>query len=163
MMKRSALFSLLLMLCIAALAACGSSNNNSSTGSTVSNSTIISATNTPSAIKRQIVQVTLVDYKILPAISTFQVGVPYQFVVTNKGKVDHMFMIAPPMSDNMMMSNMYGSALAYIIDVAPGQTLTLNYTFTKPSSHLEFASHFSGHGFSGSQYDLGMHTPIIVK
>lgn len=74
-----------------------------------------------------------------------------------------MFMIAPPMSDSMMMSNMYGSALAYLIDVAPGQTLTLNYTFTKASSHLEFASHFSGHGFSGSQYDLGMHTPIIVK
>lgn len=159
-MKRPVFFSLLLLLCLVALAACGS---NSSTGSTTSNSTIVSATNTSPAIKRQVVQVTLVDYKILPATSTFQVGVPYQFVVTNKGKVDHMFMIAPPMSDNMMMSNMYGSALAYIIDVAPGQTLTLNYTFTKPSTHLEFASHFSGHGFSGSQYDLGMHTPIIVK
>lgn len=159
-MKRPVFLSLLLIFCIAALAACGS---NSSTGSTTSNSTIVSATNTPPAIKRQVVQVTLVDYKILPATSTFQVGVPYQFVVTNKGKVDHMFMIAPPMSDNMMMSNMYGSALAYIIDVPPGQTLTLNYTFTKPSTHLEFASHFSGHGFSGSQYDLGMHTPITVK
>lgn len=159
-MKRPLFFSLLLFLCIAILAACGS---NSGTGSTSNNSTIHSATNTPSTIKRQVVPVTLVDYKILPAISTFQVGVPYQFVVTNKGKVDHMFMIAPPMSDSMMMSNMYGSALAYIIDVAPGQTLTLNYTFTKPNSHLEFASHFSGHGFSGSQYDLGMHTPIIVK
>ena len=161
-MKRPVFFSLLLILCIAALAACGSSSN-SSTGSTGNSSTIQSATNTPSVIKRQVVQVTLVDYKILPATSTFQVGMLYQFVVTNKGKVDHMFMIAPPMSDSMMMSNMYGSALAYIIDVAPGQTLTLNYTFTKPNSHLEFASHFSGHGFSGSQYDLGMHTPIIVK
>ena len=159
-MKRPVFFSLLLILCIAALAACGS---NSNTGSTTSNSTIISATNTPPPIKRQVVPVTLVDYKILPAASTFQVGVPYQFVVTNKGKVDHMFMIAPPMSDNMMMSNMYSSALAYIIDVPPGQTLTLNYTFTKPSTHLEFASHFSGHGFSGSQYDLGMHTSIVVK
>ena len=161
-MKRPVFFSLLLILCIAALAACGSSSN-SSTGSTGNSSTIQSATNTPSVIKRQVVQVTLVDYNILPATSTFQVGMLYQFVVTNKGKVDHMFMIAPPMSDSMMMSNMYGSALAYIIDVAPGQTLTLNYTFTKPNSHLEFASHFSGHGFSGSQYDLGMHTPIIVK
>ena len=159
-MKQPVFFSLLLILCIAALASCGS---NSSTGSTSSNNTITSATNTPTTIKRQIVPVTLVDYKILSATSTFRVGVPYQFVVTNKGKVDHMFMIAPPMSDSMMMSNMYGSALAYIIDVPPGQTLTLNYTFTKPNSHLEFASHFSGHGFSGSQYDLGMHTPIIVK
>jgi uncharacterized cupredoxin-like copper-binding protein len=159
-MKRSIIVSLLLILCITILASCGSS---SSTGGTVSSNTITSATNTPSAIKRQVVPVTLVDYKILPSISSFQVGVPYQFVVSNKGKVDHMFMIAPPMSDSMMMSNMYGSALAYIIDVAPGQTLTLNYTFTKPDSHLEFASHFSGHGFSGSQYDLGMHTPIIVK
>ncbi len=157
-MKRPIFFSLLLILCIAALAACGSS-----TGSTGNSITIHSATNTPSTVKRQVVQVTLVDYKIRPTTSTFQVGVPYQFVVTNKGKVDHMFMIAPPMSDSMMMSNMYGSALAYITDVPPGQTLTLNYTFTKPNSHLEFASHFSGHGFSGSQYDLGMHTPIIVK
>ena len=162
-MKRSIFIGLLLILCITALSACGSSSNATSTGSTSNNNTITSATNTPSAVKRQVVQVTLVDYKILPAITTFHVGVPYQFVITNKGKVDHMFMIAPPMSDSMMMSNMYGSALAYLIDVAPGQTLTLNYTFTKASSHLEFASHFSGHGFSGSQYDLGMHTPIIVK
>ncbi len=162
-MKRSIFFALLLILCIAILTACGSSSNSSSSGNTSSSNTIHSATNTPTAVKRQVVQVTLVDYKILPAITTFHVGVPYQFVVTNKGKVDHMFMIAPPMSDSMMMSNMYGSALAYLIDVAPGQTLTLNYTFTKASSHLEFASHFSGHGFSGSQYDLGMHTPIIVQ
>ena len=162
-MKRSIFFGLLFILGIAALSACGSSSNATSTGSSSNSNTIISATNTPSAVKRQVVQVTLVDYKILPAITTFYVGVPYQFVVTNKGKVDHMFMIAPPMSDSMMMSNMYGSALAYLIDVAPGQTLTLNYTFTKASSHLEFASHFSGHGFSGSQYDLGMHTPITVK
>jgi len=161
-MKRSIFSGLLLILCIAILTACGSSSNATSTGGS-NNHTITSATNTPSAVKRQVVQVTLVDYKILPAITTFHVGVPYQFVVTNKGKVDHMFMIAPPMSDSMMMSNMYGSALAYLIDVAPGQTLTLNYTFTKASSHLEFASHFSGHGFSGSQYDLGMHTPIIVQ
>jgi uncharacterized cupredoxin-like copper-binding protein len=162
-MKRSIFFGLLLILCIAALPACGSSSNTSRSGSTSNSNTIASVTNTPSVVKRQVVQVTLVDYKILPAITTFHVGVPYQFVVTNRGKVDHMFMIAPPMSDSMMMSNMYGSALAYLIDVAPGQTLTLNYTFTKPSSHLEFASHFSGHGFSGSQYDLGMHTSIIVK
>src|ERR1017187_9737800 len=148
-MKRSILFGLLLILCIAALSACGSSSNTSNSGSTSNSNTIHSATNTPSAVKRQVVLVTLVDYKILPAITTFHVGEPYQFVVTNKGKVDHMFMIAPPMSDSMMMSNMYGSALAYLIDVAPGQTLPLNYTFTKPSSHLEFASHFSGHGFSG--------------
>jgi uncharacterized cupredoxin-like copper-binding protein len=161
-MKRLILFGLLLVLCISILAACGSSNNPASTGSSSNSNTIHGATNTPSAVKRQVVLVTLVDYKILPAITTFHVGVPYQFVVTNKGKVDHMFMIAPPMSDSMMMSNMYGSALAYLIDVAPGQTLTLNYTFSKASSHLEFASHFSGHGFSGSQYDLGMHTSIIV-
>lgn len=162
-MKRSIFSGLLLILCIAALSACGSSSNATSTGSSSNSNTIHSATSTPSAVKRQVVLVMLVDYKILPAITTFHVGVPYQFVVTNKGKVDHMFMIAPPMSDSMMMSNMYGSALAYLVDVAPGQTLTLNYTFTKPSSHLEFASHFSGHGFSGSQYDLGMHTSIIVK
>lgn len=155
-MKRSMIFALL-FLCLTALAACGS--NSSTSANTTSTS---SATSTP-AVSAQTVQVTLVDYKILPAISTFHVGVPYKFVVTNKGKVDHMFMIAPPMSDSMMMSNMYGSALAYLVDVSPGQTLTLTYTFTKPNTHLEFASHFSGHGFSGSQYDLGMHTPIIVE
>ena len=156
-MKHSMIF-VLLFLCLAALAACGSNGSTNNTSDTSNTS----ATSTPT-VSAQTVQVTLVDYKILPAISTFHVGVPYKFVVTNKGKIDHMFMIAPPMSDSMMMSNMYGSALAYLVDVSPGQTLTLTYTFTKPSTHLEFASHFSGHGFSGSQYDLGMHTPIVVE
>jgi uncharacterized cupredoxin-like copper-binding protein len=108
------------------------------------------------------VQVTLTDFKIDSSLTTFSVGVPYHFVVTNKGAVAHEFAIMPPEqgtqgSDTQLPS----TALAGILgkDLTPGATKTLDYTFTQaaPAGSLEFACHLPGH------YEAGMHTPIVVQ
>ncbi len=44
------------------------------------------------------VTVTLTDFKIASDLTQFKVGVPYHFVVVNKGATEHELMIAPPMT-----------------------------------------------------------------
>jgi len=43
----------------------------------------------------QEVQVTLSEYKITSSVTTFSPGTPYHFVVTNKGRIAHEFMMMP--------------------------------------------------------------------
>src|SRR5215204_5287813 len=47
----------------------------------------------------QSVEVMLLEYHIKPAETTFRVGEPYTFVVTNAGQVVHEFVIEPAGSD----------------------------------------------------------------
>ncbi|MHB8597147.1 MAG: hypothetical protein ACYDER_10080 [Ktedonobacteraceae bacterium] len=108
-------------------------------------------------------KVTLVEYKITSSITTFHVGIPYHFVVTNKGTIPHEFMVMPPMSDSMSMASMDSAALVFIPLLSPGQSMTIDYTFIKPDAHLEIACHFSGRQASDSHYALGMHLSIIVE
>lgn len=112
------------------------------------------------------VNITLTDYAIESSQTSFEVGVPYHFVVTNKGESNHEIMIMPPfteeqMSMNMDMEEMDKMALAMIEedDLEPGKTMTLDYTFTEPApaGTLEFACHSTGH------YEQGMKLPITVK
>ncbi len=108
------------------------------------------------------VQVTLTDFKIDSSLADFSTGVPYHFVVTNKGAVDHEFVIMPPVQgENGSETALPKEALAGILgkDLTPGATKTLDYTFTQPApaGKLEFACHLPGH------YDAGMHLPITVK
>ena len=152
-MKRIVLFSLLILFCLATVTACGSTSSTNSASSTKKNPTI----------QKQTVQVTLVEYTITSSITTFHVGVPYHFVVTNKGTIPHEFMVMPPMGDNMSMASMDSAALVFIPILSPGQTSTIDYTFTRPDAHLEIACHFSGRQASDSHYALGMHLSIVVK
>jgi uncharacterized cupredoxin-like copper-binding protein len=108
------------------------------------------------------VQVTLTDFKIDSSLTTFSTGVPYHFVVANKGAVTHEFMIMPPVQgETDTETAMPKTALAGILgkDLTAGTTQTLDYTFTQaaPAGSLEFACHLPGH------YEAGMHTPIVVK
>ena len=107
------------------------------------------------------VQVTLTDFKIDSSLTTFSTGVPYHFVVTNKGAVAHEFVIMPPeQAAQSSEAQLPSTALAGIAgkDLAAGATKTLDYTFTQaPAGGLEFACHLPGH------YEAGMHTPITVK
>jgi len=109
------------------------------------------------------VRVTLTDYKIESSVTDFQVGVPYHFVVANKGESNHEFMIMPPVDSamEMPMEQMDELALAMIedSDLVPGATLELDFTFTEPASagSLEFACHTAKH------YQAGMELPITVK
>ncbi len=109
------------------------------------------------------VTVTMTEFKIEPSMTNFKVGVPYRFVVSNKGTVNHDFSISPPVMAGMTGMSADGShesALAVIDaqDMPPGATKTIDVTFSKPysSSDIEIACHTPGH------YDSGMKVPVTV-
>jgi len=109
------------------------------------------------------VEVTLTDFKIESTLNKFEVGVPYHFIITNEGQVNHELMIMEPMMPGMDMSmeEMDAMALAYIEEdeLPPGATQTLDYTFTEPApaGTLELDCHIEGH------YEAGMLLPITVQ
>lgn len=111
------------------------------------------------------VQVTLKEMSIQSSLTTFTKGVPYHFIVTDQGTLNHEFMIMPVLEKTggmeMEMEEMDEMALAVIEedDLAPGTTQTVDVTFTEraPEGQLEFACHVPGH------YEGGMHLPIVVK
>jgi uncharacterized cupredoxin-like copper-binding protein len=85
------------------------------------------------------VQVTLTEFGIQSTITEFQVGVPYRFVVTNAGLVEHEFMIMPPLTQDQMgmhmdMANLDKMALAMIkgADLQAGNSASFELTFTEP-------------------------------
>ncbi len=107
------------------------------------------------------VNVTLNEFSITSSLTTFTVGVPYHFIVTNNGTAAHEFQIMPPATGQLTQSQIQQMSLAGIgqADLAAGATKTLDYTFTKayPQGSLEFACHLPGH------YEAGMHISIVVK
>lgn len=137
---------------IALVAACGP-------GVTPSPSTPGGSTQTPTEVK-----ITMTEFKFEPSMTGFKVGVPYRFVVTNRGTINHDFSISPPVMQHggMTMSSegVHESALAVIDakDMPPGATKSVNVTFDKPmsSSEIEFACHTPGH------YEAGMKVAITV-
>ena len=107
------------------------------------------------------VDVTATDFAFQSSMTTFKVGVPYHFVVTNKGDVAHEFMVMQPVeAGTMTMEEMDKMANAHIEedDLQPGDNASVDYTFTDPvpEGGLEFACHLAGH------YENGMHLPITV-
>ncbi|MBO0781859.1 MAG: hypothetical protein J2P37_23825 [Ktedonobacteraceae bacterium] len=133
-------FSLLL-----ALAACGTTTGNAPGG-------------TPTTV-----QVTETDFKIDASLTTFSPGTTYHFTVTNRGKTAHEFMIMPKSEGSMMggmpMEDMDKMALAKVQNIAPNQTVTLDYTFPSSAagSHPEFACYVTGH------YEAGMKLGVSVS
>ena len=107
------------------------------------------------------VQVTLNDFSIQSSLTTFTVGTPYHFVVSNKAGDQHEFVIMPPVADPSQLDAERKLAVASISSqqLKPGATATLDVTFTKaaPAGTLEFACHLPGH------YEAGMKLPIVVK
>lgn len=143
---------IIVILLGALLAACGPGTSLSS-GTPASSGTVSPTT----------VPITMTEFKIETPQTTFKVGVPYRFVVTNKGTVNHDFSISPPVMAGMTGMSAEGAhegALAVIDakDMPPGATKTIDLTFSKPmsSSEIEFACHTPGH------YESGMKVPITV-
>lgn len=115
-----------------------------------------------SATKQPVtVTVTAKDFSFQASQTTFQVGVPYHFVVTNKGTVQHEFMIIKPEPAGTDSTKLDAEAIVHIEedDLNPGDTHSIDYTFTKPypAGTLEIACHMPGH------YENGMHLAIVVK
>ena len=112
------------------------------------------------------VQVTLTEFGIESSVTEFEVGVPYRFVVTNAGLVEHEFMIMPPLTQDQMgmhmdMTNLDKMALAMVegAELQAGNSASFELTFPEPTSAeaLEFACHTPGH------YEANMKLPIVVQ
>jgi uncharacterized cupredoxin-like copper-binding protein len=107
------------------------------------------------------VDVTLEDNTIETSVTSFQVGVPYTFVITNAGEHAHNFNINPPVSVAGSLQQALDSALLVVPQeqLAPGQTATVEFTFpdTAAGQLLEFSCLIRRH------YDDGMKMDITVS
>ncbi len=140
--KRSTLVLACLLIASTALAACAPSGGGGGGGSGTT------------------VQITLTDFKIDSSVTDFSVGVPYHFVITNKGATAHEFYIMPPADASTADSKKSQAVVAVTqSDLPAGGSKTVDYTFTTaaPAGTLEMACHVAGH------YEAGMHLAITVK
>lgn len=107
------------------------------------------------------VDVTLADNTIDASMTSFQVGVPYTFVITNTGQHAHNFNINPPVPVAGSLEQALNSALLVVPQeqLAPGQTATVEFTFpdTAAGQLLEFSCLIRRH------YDDGMRVDITVQ
>lgn len=125
----------------------------------------------------QVVPVELTEFAIDSPISTFKVGTPYRFVISNPGAINHEFvLVAEGQEHNMGSEGEHGHAdpaesghghaeeqdhdMGGMLHVGesqltPGATVTIEHTFTEPGEY-EFGCYLPGH------YAAGMHTKISV-
>lgn len=106
------------------------------------------------------IDITLVDNKIQSPITTFQVGVPYTFVITNAGQRGHNFNISTPVSEAGSLEAALQTALLAVpqSELGPGASVTVEYTFPADAAgkNLEFSCLIRMH------YQMGMLLPITV-
>jgi uncharacterized cupredoxin-like copper-binding protein len=125
-----------------------------------SSTTTSSGSGTGSTAGVQTIKIPIGDFYIHAPQTTLLAGVHYHFVVTNVGQHHHDFLIMHPEStETMIMDDVYKHSLAYIYNIAPGQTKTLDFVFdhTAPKGMLEFSCHYGGH------WEAGMHQAIVVN
>lgn len=106
------------------------------------------------------VDITLADNTIDASMTSFQVGVPYTFVITNTGQRAHNFNINPPVSVAGSLDAALDNALLIVPQeqLAPGASTTVEFTFpeTADGQVLEFSCLIRRH------YDDGMKVDITV-
>ncbi len=117
------------------------------------------ATQAPAAAGTEVI-ITLDDNTIASSLTTFQVGVLYTFVITNKGSRAHNFNIAQPVSAAGSLNAALQTALLAVPknQLGAGTELAVQYTFpdTAASTQLEFSCLITRH------YDDGMKLAITV-
>ncbi len=92
-------------------------------------------------------------------MTSFTVGTPYHFVVTNAGQTQHELMVMPVAKGTASETERDDSKLLEVSELDPGQSGTTDFTFTTPApaGTLEMACHVSGH------YESNMRLPIVVR
>jgi uncharacterized cupredoxin-like copper-binding protein len=119
-----------------------------------------SQTNPTSANAGTQVDVTLADNTIQASQSTFQVGVPYTFVIKNTGRHAHNFNISQPVSATGSIDASLSSALLTVKQdqLAPGSATSVTFTFPDSAvgQQLEFSCLIRQH------YEDGMKLSITV-
>jgi uncharacterized cupredoxin-like copper-binding protein len=107
------------------------------------------------------VNISLADNTITASTTTFKVGVPYTFVITNTGRHAHDFNINPPVSVTGSLDASLSKALVVVPQekLRTGANTTVTYTFPDSAAGqlLEFSCLIRQH------YDDGMHVDITVE
>lgn len=95
------------------------------------------------------ITVTVTEFSVTPASSTFRAGRPYTFVVTNEGAVPHEFVIerAGAIHDPLVGDERQ----AMTESIAPGASQSLSWTFVEPGAY-QFACHEPGHYEAGQVF-----------
>ena len=162
-MKRFTPFFIVILIMLFATA-CGSSTPTTTQAPTQPAATEApsqsGATEAPAAAGGTQVKITLADNTIEASQTTFQVGVPYTFVITNSGRHAHNFNINPPVSVAGSLDEALNSALLAVPQEQLGVGATATAEFTFPDSAagqlLEFSCLIRRH------YEDGMHVDITV-
>jgi uncharacterized cupredoxin-like copper-binding protein len=106
------------------------------------------------------VDIKLADNTINASMTTFQVGVPYTFVITNTGRHAHNFNINPPVSAVGSLDEALNKALLAVPQdqLGPGQSTTVEFKFPDAAAgqQLEFSCLIRRH------YEDGMKVSITV-
>ena len=104
------------------------------------------------------VDITLEDNTIDASTTTFQVGVPYTFVITNRGEHAHNFNINPPVSVAGSLEGALNSALLAVPQqqLGVGDTATVEFTFPDSAAGqlLEFSCLIRRHYEDGMKVDI---------
>lgn len=98
-----------------------------------------------------IIMATLTEYRIAldPTRPRIKVGQHVRFIIANKGKLDHEFMIMSAKMasmSGMSMNWMHAMSVATVAPnrLRPGATVVLNVVFTEPGPY-QIACHLPGH------------------
>ena len=158
-MKRM-FFIFILVLVTLLAAACGSAAPAGTREPATEAPTQVGATESVPVTGENQVDITLADNTIDASATTFQVGVPYTFVITNAGRHAHNFNINPPVAVAGSLEGALDSALLVVPQeqLSPGQTATVEFTFPDNAAGqlLEFSCLIRRH------YDDGMKMDITV-
>lgn len=105
------------------------------------------------------VHITLTEFHIASSIQPFQAGQRYYFIIMNKGRDIHEFVIMPDKSDGTPLSPdlQYKEMALEVEPIMPGTTWMVNFTFpAKLVGKAEFACQMARH------YQAGMRQPVVV-
>lgn len=104
----------------------------------------------------QQVEITLTEFGVEASTTEFEVGQPYEFVITNEGVINHEFRLIPTGSGH----GAHDTALLVVPEdeLEVGETVTVKYIFTEDALHsdIEISCHIEGH------YEAGMKLPITI-
>ena len=104
------------------------------------------------------VEITLADNTIASSVTAFKAGSAYTFVITNNGRHEHNFNIAPPVA----LAGGYSEALAQALlavdetQIPPGSTASFDFTFPADSAgaDLELSCLIRRHYEDGMWLDI---------
>ena len=106
----------------------------------------------------QLIKIDARDIKFAPSSIAIRAGETVQFQITNRGKLEHEFVLgdaAQQAEHDKEMATVPGMAMQHIngVSVAPGKTESFIWSFTK-AGHLQYGCHVPGHYAAGMVGEL---------